>query len=74
MAAPLARSKSRLTVPMSHFLFTWEIGSGLGHTVPLALVAGPLLARGHEVHFALRDLSSARVALGTLADAPNVRL
>ena len=59
---------------MSRFLFTWEIGSGLGHTVPLAQVAEPLLARGHEVHFALRDLTSARVALGALADAPNVRL
>jgi len=63
-----------MTLPMSRFLFTWEIGSGLGHTVPLAQVAEPLLARGHEVHFALRDLSSARVALGALADAPRVRL
>jgi hypothetical protein len=59
---------------MSRFLFTWEIGSGMGHTVPLAQVAEPLVARGHEVHFALRELTSARVALGALADAPNVRL
>lgn len=42
---------------MSRFLFAWELGGGLGHLGPLLPVARGLRARGHQVAFALRDLS-----------------
>ncbi len=56
------------------FLFAWELGGGLGHMVQLAQLARPLLAAGHHVDFALRDLSSARMGLADLHDHPHVRL
>jgi UDP:flavonoid glycosyltransferase YjiC (YdhE family) len=56
------------------FLLAWEIGAGFGHMVPLAQVAGPLLDAGHEVHLALRDLSTARAGLGELAAHARLRL
>jgi UDP:flavonoid glycosyltransferase YjiC (YdhE family) len=59
---------------MATLLLAWELGGGLGHSVPLGQIAAPLLAQGHSVHFALRDLSTARLALGALADAPGVQL
>ena len=59
---------------MARFLLAWELGGGMGHVVPLAQVAEPLVQRGHEVHFVLRDLSAARAGLGALASAPRVRL
>jgi len=59
---------------MASFLFAWEIGAGMGHTVPLAQVAQPLVERGHSLHFVLRDLSGARTGLGGLIDSPLVRL
>lgn len=59
---------------MATLLMAWEIGGGMGHLVPLAQLAEPLLARGHELHLALRDLSSARSALGPLADSPRLHL
>ena len=59
---------------MARFLLAWEIGGGLGHLVPLAQVAQPLVQRGHEVHFVLRDLAAARSTLGALAASPRVRL
>ncbi len=58
---------------MSDFLFAWELGGGLGHSMPLSQVARPLLECGHRVHLCLRDLSTARAALGPLADHPAVR-
>lgn len=59
---------------MATFLFCWELGGGLGHSVPLAQIAGPLLAGGHAVHVALRDLSTAGAAFGVLQDHPRLRL
>jgi UDP:flavonoid glycosyltransferase YjiC (YdhE family) len=59
---------------VARFLLAWELGEGLGHTVPLGLVGAALLARGHELHLVLRDLSTARAGLGALADAPGVTL
>ncbi|HEY9640727.1 MAG TPA: nucleotide disphospho-sugar-binding domain-containing protein [Coleofasciculaceae cyanobacterium] len=49
---------------MSRILYVWELGDGYGHTncfLPLAL---ELRQRGHEIIFALRDLSYAQVLLG----------
>ncbi len=40
-------------------LFCWEMGSGFGHIDRMLVVAQALRARGHEVEFALRDLSRA---------------
>jgi hypothetical protein len=72
----------RMTDPMRRpagtaslrFLFAWELGGGLGHTVPLSLIARPLLDAGHEVHLVLFDLSTARAALGRLAAHPKLHL
>ena len=59
---------------MATFLFCWELGGGLGHNVPLAQIAGPLLADGHGVHVALRDLSTAGAAFGSIEAHPGLRL
>lgn len=59
---------------MACIVMAWELGGGMGHVVPLAQIAQPLVARGHQVHFALRDLSGAAEALRGLARHPQVRL
>ncbi len=59
---------------MKRFLFAWELGGGLGHTVPLSQLSRPLLESGHEVHVALRDLSTSHSAFGELAVHPRLRL
>lgn len=59
---------------MKRFLFAWELGGGLGHTVPLSQLSRPLLDAGHEVHVALRDLSTSHAAFGDLAGHPRLRL
>lgn len=49
---------------MAKILIAWELGGGLGHmarALPLALA---LRAAGHEIAFALRDLSRAESMLG----------
>jgi hypothetical protein len=38
----------------------WELGGGLGHCVKLAPLAQDLIARGHEVYFAARDVVTAQ--------------
>jgi hypothetical protein len=48
---------------MARFLFAWELGANLGHLTRLAPVARDLKARGHEVVFALRDVSAVHQAL-----------
>ena len=41
---------------MSNIVFTWEIGQGYGHVMPLLTVARELKGQGHKVSFALRDV------------------
>ncbi|MEX0678943.1 MAG: hypothetical protein WD063_17850 [Pirellulales bacterium] len=45
---------------MATFIFTWELGFGLGHLVNLRPLAEGLSVRGHRVALALRDLSRAK--------------
>lgn len=59
---------------MKRFLFAWELGGGLGHSIPLSQLSRPLLEAGHEVHVALRDLSTSHAAFGDLASHPRLRL
>lgn len=59
---------------MARFLLAWELGGGLGHATPLAQIAAPLLAAGHEVHCALRDLSILLPVFGPLATHPGLRV
>lgn len=49
---------------MARWLMAWEMGGGMGHLDRMLAVARVLRARGHEVGFALRDLSRshARIA------------
>lgn len=49
---------------MSRILIAWELGSGYGHLDAFASIAQALKDRGHEVMFALRDLSRAEKRLG----------
>jgi UDP:flavonoid glycosyltransferase YjiC (YdhE family) len=44
-------------------LFTWEIGQGFGHVMPLLPVARELKAGGHRVVFAVRDAKGAGTLL-----------
>ena len=44
---------------MATYLFTWELGFGLGHLVNVRPLAEGLSARGHRIALALRDLSRA---------------
>ena len=43
---------------MARIEFAWELGAGTGHVTTLLPVAAAMKARGHEVRFFLRDLSS----------------
>lgn len=55
-------------------LFTWEIGQGLGHVLPLLTIARVLKAQGAHVTFALRDVRTAGTLLAaegfTVLQAP----
>lgn len=42
---------------MSHVLFTWELGGGLGHLATMRSIALPLLEAGHRISLAVRDLT-----------------
>lgn len=44
-------------------LFTWEIGQGFGHVMPLLPIARELKAQGHRIVFALRDVRAAGALL-----------
>lgn len=44
-------------------LFTWEIGQGFGHVMPLLPIARELKAQGHCIIFALRDVRTAGALL-----------
>lgn len=49
---------------MAKILFTWELGTGLGHLIKYLGLAEKFRAGGHEVLFAIRDLSSAERFFG----------
>ena len=49
---------------MATILFTWELGGGLGHLVPLTPLVRALSDRGHRVFAALNDLNRADVTFG----------
>lgn len=49
---------------MSKILCIWELGGGYGHMEKILPLALNLRHRGHEVTFALRDLSLAEIVLG----------
>jgi UDP:flavonoid glycosyltransferase YjiC (YdhE family) len=53
---------------MSHVVFAWELGYGLGHIAPLAALGREFEHRGHTVSFILRDLSR----IGSLLDPGRV--
>lgn len=47
---------------MAHIALVWELGSGLGHALPLRRLADQLEAQGHRVSVFARDLLKMRVA------------
>ncbi|MHB8408986.1 MAG: glycosyltransferase [Acidiferrobacterales bacterium] len=49
---------------MSRILCVWELGTDLGHIVGYHRLARQLKEHGHEVVFALRDVSEAQALLG----------
>lgn len=61
---------------MARILFTWEMGEGLGHLMPLRPVFEALVGKGHQLMVAAVDLRSAQAALGhiatTIVQAPMV--
>jgi hypothetical protein len=52
---------------MARILFTWEMGEGLGHLIPLRPVFEKLVENGHQLLVAAIDLGSAQAALGHIA-------
>jgi len=51
---------------VSRILFAWELGGGFGHLGPFRPIAEALLARGHELTVAARDVQSAATVFGAL--------
>ncbi len=51
---------------MSRILLAWELGGGAGHVASLRPVAEALLARGHQVTLAARDIGSAAMIFSEL--------
>jgi hypothetical protein len=51
---------------MSHVVFCWELGGGMGHLVPLTLVAAEIVKLGHKVTFVMSDVSNAPLYLEPL--------
>ena len=49
---------------MATVLFTWELGAGLGHMLPMLRPFEALVRRGHRVYVALRELSRAAAVFG----------
>jgi Glycosyltransferase family 28 C-terminal domain len=49
---------------VAHFLLAWELGANLGHATRLAPIARALVARGHRVTFAVRDVAGCHRHLG----------
>lgn len=51
---------------MSRILLAWELGTGYGHLGPFLGLAPALLARGHELHIAAREVAATVRAVGDL--------
>ena len=51
---------------MSRILLAWELGGGFGHLAPFLSLAPRLLARGHTLHIAAREIAGACRAVGDL--------
>lgn len=51
---------------MSRILLAWELGMGLGHLGPFLGIAPVLLARGHTLHIAAREVAGAARAVAGL--------
>ena len=51
---------------MSRILFAWELGGGFGHLGPFLAIARALLARGHRLTVAARDVERAHIVFGAL--------
>src|SRR5947209_935135 len=51
---------------MARILIAWELGGGAGHCVNLLSVIQGLLAKGHRVYAAVRDLHTTRQVFGGL--------
>jgi UDP:flavonoid glycosyltransferase YjiC (YdhE family) len=49
---------------MATILFTWELGRGLGHMLPMRPMVEGLVKAGHTVYLALRHLHTAAPVLG----------
>lgn len=62
---------------MAKLVIGWELGNGMGHIMPLRMIAESLLKRSHHITFIVRDVSSAEKALRGLPvkwmQAPQVR-
>lgn len=48
---------------MARVLLAWELGGGFGHCAKLAPLATGLVARGHDIYFAARDVATAQRVL-----------
>ena len=48
---------------MAHLVVGWELGHGMGHIMPLRMLAEVLLEKGHQLTFIVRDVSAAQRAL-----------
>ncbi len=51
---------------MSRILFAWELGGGFGHLGPFRPVAEMLLARGHELTVAAREVQNAAMVFDAM--------
>jgi hypothetical protein len=52
---------------VSRILFAWELGGGFGHLGPFRPVAEALLARGHELTLAVREVERANIVFSSMA-------
>jgi UDP:flavonoid glycosyltransferase YjiC (YdhE family) len=52
---------------MSRILFAWELGGGYGHLGPFRPIAQTLMARGHRVTIAARDVEPTNIVFGNTA-------
>lgn len=51
---------------MPRFLLAWELGQGLGHLLPMRVIAEQLVRRNHEVTVVVRDVVQAGEVFGEL--------